>query len=281
MNGQDISSCFLCTSLRGWRTSLTGPNTGQRISESQPNLLEFFEIGESQISTGFKAPRIVLRNLSQNKNFSHLFAFNTSLGHWIAFCILSLCLLRLAKDMGKPRWSRPASFRRQWRVSAIKVSSKTGPRWVFEHLKSCRYGDPFLARLRLIFIRWIQDVFSSLQVSHTKNFEFIVIEDVPICSTWGFSWLPRSTRALVAESTTWIWHPEIQPESLSPSLVLSFFLSFFLSHSLFLSSILFSFSSLSLSFSPSLYIILSISCQCVFGFKKNFIEELFHDPGST
>ena len=47
MNGQNISSCFLCTSLRRWRTSLTGPNTGQHTSESQPNLREFFEIGET------------------------------------------------------------------------------------------------------------------------------------------------------------------------------------------------------------------------------------------
>ena len=222
----------------------------------------------------------------------------TSLGHWIAFCILSLCLLRLATDMGKPRWSRPASFRRQWRVSAIKVSSKTGRRWVFEHLKSCRYGDPFLARLRLVFIRWIQDVFCSLQVSYTMNFEFIVVEDIPLCSHFGTLmatpdqlglWLQNPLKLSshfiavnsifqdVLHSITWIWHPEIQAESLSLSLSLS---RSFIRFSLFLLSFSLSFFHSFFFFLPlSLYIILRF--QVFWSKQKSLIEELFHDPGST
>ena len=285
MNGEDISSCFLSTSLRRWRTNLTGPNTGQHISESQPNLLEFFEIGRLKFPQGLRPHGSCYGTWAKTQISPISLPSTPALVTELLFASFPYVCCDWPKTWENPG-DQDRKFRRQWRVSAIKVSSKTAPRWVFEHLKSCRYGDPFLARLRLVFIRWIQGVFSSLQVSYRMNFEFIVVEDIPLCFRFGTLmatpdqlglWLRNRLKLsshLIAVnsifpdvllSITWIWHPEIQAESLSSSL--SFFPSVFLFSSLILSSILFSFFlSLSLSLSPSLSLsisFLSLSCQCV------------------
>ena len=85
---------------------------------------------------------------------------------------------------------------------------------------------------------------------------------------------PRSTRALVAESSE-IKRPfhccEFQ-------MVIPRCLTFYLNLTSRDTSILFSFSSLSLSFSPCHSFAFMSIC---FWVKKHFVEELFHDPGST